>query len=182
MAKSLEGKKVAILAAEGFEQSELSEPRRALDEAGATTRVLSLAPGRVRAWHRRDWGAEFPVDAPLEESRPEEFDALLVPGGVMSPDHLRQDEHAVRFVRHFLETGKPIASICHGPWLLIEADGVRGKKLTSYPSIRRDLENAGADWVDEEVVVDGALVTSRRPDDLQAFIPRMLELFSGTGL
>lgn len=178
MPSDLNGIKVAILAAEGFEQSELAEPRRALDEAGATTRIVSTEERRARAWDRREWGVEFPVDSPLEEANPEDYDALLVPGGVMSPDRLRQNELAVRFVRHFIEKGKPVASICHGPQLLIDADGVRGKKLTSYPSIRRDLENAGASWVDAEVVVDGELVTSRRPADLPAFIGKMVELFA----
>jgi protease I len=174
----LTDKRVAILVAEGFEQSELETPLRALDDAGATTRIVSPSEGRVRAWHRREWGPEFPVDVLLEEVEPGELDALLVPGGVMSPDRLRRCERAVELARQLLTSGRPVASICHGPQLLIDADGVRGKRLTSHPAIRRDLENAGATWLDAEVVVDGNLVTSRRPADLPAFVPKMLELFS----
>src|SRR5690606_3879709 len=164
MPGELEGKKVAILLTEGVEQVELTEPKRALEEAGATTEIVSPEEGRVRAWNHTEWGDEVEVDVPLDRARPEDYDALLIPGGVMNPDKLRMDERAVAFTRHFFEAGKPVASICHGPWMLAEADVVRGRTLTSYPSIRTDLRNAGAEWVDREVVVDQGLVTSRSPD------------------
>lgn len=165
----LDGAKVAFLVARGFEQDELSEPRTALRDRGADTMIVSPEEGRVMAWRGKEWGWEFPVDVTLESARGEDFDALVVPGGVMSPDKLRMEEAAVRFVHHFVEAGKPIAAICHGPWILIDADGVRGRKLTSYPSLRQDLINAGAEWFDTEVVVDNNMVTSRRPADLPAF-------------
>ena len=175
MAKRLEGKRVAILVAKGFEQVELTEPRRALHEAGAETEIVSTENGTVRAWQKTDWGEEFPVDVPLSSANPSRYDALLLPGGVMNPDHLRQEEKAVRFTRHFFEEGKPVAAICHAPWLLVEADVVRDREVTSYPSLRTDLENAGARWVDEEVVVDSGLVTSRNPDDIPAFNRKLVE-------
>jgi protease I len=175
MANELHGKKVAILVTDGFEQVELTDPRRALDAAGATTHLVSPKDGRVRGWDHTDWGEEFDVDVALSDARDEDYDALLLPGGVMNPDKLRTDEAAVRFVRAFFGAKKPVAAICHGPWLLVEADVARGRTLTSYPSIRTDLENAGATWVDEEVVVDEGLVTSRNPDDLPAFNRKMVE-------
>jgi protease I len=175
MANELHGKKVAILVTDGFEQVELTDPRRALDAAGATTHLVSPKDGRVRGWDHTDWGEEFDVDVALSDARAEDYDALLLPGGVMNPDKLRTDEAAVRFVRAFFGAKKPVAAICHGPWLLVEADVARGRTLTSYPSIRTDLENAGATWVDEEVVVDEGLVTSRNPDDLPAFNRKMVE-------
>jgi protease I len=175
MAKRIDGKRVALLVTEGFEQVELTEPRKALEEAGADVRLVSPAGGRVRAWKHTDWGDEFDVDLPLSAARVEDFDALVLPGGVLNPDKLRMDEDAVGFVRDFFGASKPVAAICHGPWMLVEADVVRGRKVTSYPSIRRDLENAGATWVDEEVVVDEGLVTSRKPDDLPAFNRKMVE-------
>lgn len=181
MERRLDGLKVAIVAADGFEQRELAEPRQALDAAGAATRILSPSERWVQAWDRRNWGDEFPVDIPLEEGNPEEFDALLLPGGVMNPDRLRQSETAVSFVRHFFQARKPVATICHGPQVLVEAGVLPGRRLTSYPSIRRDLENAGAEWIDAEVVVDGNLVTSRRPDDVPAFIESMVEVFALAG-
>lgn len=165
----LAGKRVAILVTDGFEQVELTKPREALDGAGAQTFIVSPRKREVRGWNSTDWGDKFPVDTPLASARPEEFDALLLPGGVMNPDFLRVDDDAVAFVRHFVQAGKPIGAICHGPWTLIEAGGVTGKTLTSWPSIKNDLRNAGATWVDQEVVVEPGLVTSRKPDDIPAF-------------
>ncbi len=178
----LRGLTVAILATTGFEQVEFTEPRKALDDAGATTRFVAPTAERVRAWDRTDWGGSFTPDFALDAADPARFDALLLPGGVMSPDKLRMNERAVAFVRHFAEAGKPIAAICHGPWTLIEAGAVRGRRMTSYPSLRTDLKNAGADWVDEAVVEDGGLVTSRKPDDLPAFNRTMVEVFARAGV
>lgn len=178
MARDLSGKRVAILVSEGVEQVELTEPRAALEQAGATTEIVSPDDGSVRAWNFTEWGDTFPVDVPLRNANPDQYDALLLPGGVMNPDHLRMNSEAVNFVRRFSESGKPIASICHGPWTLIEADAVDGRTVTSYPSLRTDLRNAGAEWVDREVVVDQGLVTSRNPDDLPAFNNKMIEEFS----
>ena len=172
---NLEGRKVAILATQGFEQAELLEPRRALEQAGATVKVVSPEAGRIRAWNETDWGEEVDVDVKLSDASADHFDALMLPGGVMNPDKLRMDSRAVRLVRAFFEAGKPVAAICHAPWLLVEADVADGRRLTSYPSLRRDLENAGADWIDQEVVVDHGLVTSRNPGDLPAFNRKMLE-------
>lgn len=160
---ALQGKKVAILATDGFEQSELLEPRKALDEAGATTQVVSPEGTKVKGWNHKEWGNEVPVDISLESAKAEEFDALLLPGGVMNPDQLRMNPKAVEFVKHFTEAGKPVAAICHGPWTLIEAGAVRGRTMTSWPSLRTDLKNAGATWLDKEVVSDKGLVTSRKP-------------------
>lgn len=174
----LAGKCVAILVTDGFEQVELEEPRLALLEAGAITRLISPKLKKVRAWNDDDFGDEFAVDVPLQDASPDVFDALLLPGGVMNPDHLRMEPGAVAFVRAFFAAGKPVAAICHGPQMLIEADVVDGRKLTSYPSLRRDLENAGANWVDESVVTDRGLVTSRRPDDLPEFNAKMIEEFA----
>jgi protease I len=176
---TLENLKVAILVDDGFEQAELSEPRKALDAAGAKTWVISAKPGRVRGWNKREWGDEVAVDLPLDAAKPSDFGALLLPGGVMNPDHLRMDPKAVAFARAFIEAAKPVAAICHGPWLLIECGGARGRRLTSWPSLKTDLQNAGANWVDEPVVVDEKLVTSRKPDDIPAFNRGMLELFAG---
>ncbi len=175
---SLDGMKVAILAAEGFEQAELIEPRRALDEAGAETRVVSPAKGEVQGWKHFDKGDKVKVDVPLEQADAQDFDALLLPGGVANPDQLRLLPQAVQFVRSFFEAGKPVAVICHGPWTLIEADVVRGRTLTSWPSLKTDLMNAGASWVDQEVVVDNGLVSSRKPDDIPAFNSKMIEEFA----
>lgn len=175
MEHRLGGKKVAILVAEGFEEVELTEPRKALHEAGAQTTLVSPEEGTVRGWAKTDWGEEIPVELPLSEAKAEDFDAILLPGGVMNPDHLRTEPDAVKFTRDFASAGKPIASICHGPWLLVEADIVRGRTVTSYPSLRTDLENAGAQWVDQEVVVDEGMVTSRNPDDIPAFNRKMVE-------
>jgi protease I len=175
MKESLEGKKVAILATTGFEEVELTEPRTALDDAGATTHLISPNESTVKAWAKTEWGGEYGVDVPLAEARADDYDALVLPGGVMNPDFLRTDRRAVRFVKDFFRARKPVAAICHAPWLLIEADVVRGRRLTSWPSLHTDLENAGAIWLDEEVVVDEGLVTSRKPYDLPAFNRKMVE-------
>jgi protease I len=178
MARNIEGKRVAILATIGFEQSELLEPKKALDNAGAKTDVISPQAGKIKAWNLQDWGVEVPVDKELKNANPADYDALLLPGGVMNPDKLRVNPDAVKFVKHFVDEGKPIAAICHGPWTLIEAGGVRGKKMTSWPSLKTDLTNAGASWVDEQVVTDRGLVTSRKPDDIPAFSDKMIEEIS----
>jgi len=156
----------------------VTEPRKALDEAGAETRLVSPKDGRVKAWNFTDWGSTFPVDMPLDSARSEDFDALLLPGGVINPDMLRALPEAVAFVKAFFDARKPVASICHGPWTIIEAGAARGRRLTSWPSLMTDLKNAGAEWVDEEVVVDQGLVTSRKPDDIPAFNPAVIKLFA----
>ena len=178
MPKQLAGKHVAALVAKGFEQAELFEPRQVLEAAGATVHVVSPEAQTVRGWNHADWGDEVTVDRQLGQARVDDYDALLLPGGVMNPDRLRTNPKAVQFVKQFFDDGKPIAVICHGPWTLIEADVVRGIRMTSYPSVKTDLRNAGADWVDEEVVVDRGIVSSRRPDDLPAFNRKMLEEFA----
>lgn len=176
--QTLEGTRVAILVTDGFEQSELTEPRSALDEAGARTEIVSPAEGEVQGMNHREKGDTFPVDVALANANPEDYDALLLPGGVANPDRLRMDPAAVAFVKAFVDAGKPIAAICHGPWTLIEAGAVAGRKMTSWPSLQTDLRNAGAQWVDREVVVDRGLVTSRKPDDLPAFNRKMIEEFA----
>jgi protease I len=173
----LKGRKVAVLVTNGFEQVELTKPLQALRDAGAEASIVSPAGEKVRAWDETDWGDEFDVDVPLNGASAGDYDALLLPGGVMNPDKLRKDEKAVAFVRSFFEAGKPVAAICHAPWLLVEADVARGRRLTSYASIRKDMQNAGAEWVDEEVVVDSGLVTSRNPGDIPAFNRKMVEEF-----
>jgi deglycase len=175
MSADLHGKKVAILATDGFEQSELLEPRAALDDAGAETKIVSPKNDVIKGWDHTDWGETIKVDLFLEDVDCDDFDALLLPGGVMNPDKLRTFPEAVEFVRGFFEAGKPVAAICHGPQILIDADVVRGRKLTSYPSIKNDLMNAGAEWYDRAVVTDQGLVTSRRPDDLPEFNKKMIE-------
>jgi protease I len=170
----LNGKKVAILVAEGFEQSEMVEPRRALQEAGAETSIVSPAKDEVQGWNHFDRGERFNVDVPLERARAEDYDALLLPGGVANPDQLRTIPAAVQFVRRFVESGKPVGVICHGPWTLIEAGVVKGRTLTSWPSLRTDLTNAGARWVDQEVVADRGLVSSRKPADIPAFSRKLI--------
>ncbi len=175
---TLKGKKVAILVTDGFEQVELLEPRKALDEAGATTLVVSPANDKVKGWNTKDWGNEVPVDVPLEEAKASDFHALLLPGGVMNPDHLRMNPKAVSFVKQFTDAGKPVAAICHGPWTLIEAAAVNGHTMTSWPSLKTDLKNAGANWQDKEVIRDGKLVTSRKPDDIPAFNREMIQMFA----
>jgi len=178
MANSLNGKKVAILATDGFEQSELIEPRHALQQAGANTQVVSPSTGRIKGWNQKNWGDEVTVDVPLDSARPEDYDALVLPGGVMNPDHLRMNPKAMDFVRKMAEAGKPIAAICHGPWSLVEIGFVRGRTLTSWPSLQTDIRNAGGTWVDQEVVTDRGLVTSRKPADLPAFNQKMVEEFA----
>lgn len=170
--------RVAILVTDGFEQSEMTEPQRALEEHGAVTEVISLKGGRVRAWKQNNWGDEFDVHKTIDTVASTDYDALLLPGGVMNPDKLRMNTDAVNFVRDFVEAGKPVAAICHGPWMLAEAGACQGRTMTSYPSIRTDMENAGASWVDEEVVVDEGIVTSRQPSDLPAFNKKMVEEFA----
>jgi len=172
----LTGKKVAILATDGFEQDELLSPLETLREAGADVQVVSPSEeSKIKGWKHTDWGKKVKVDMPLNEANVEEFDALVLPGGVMNPDHLRRDPLVLEFVKSFFRAGKPVGAICHGPWTLIDAGVVRGRKMTSYASIQTDLKNAGANWVDEEVVVDNGLVTSRKPDDLPAFNAKLIE-------
>ena len=178
MANELNGKRVAIVATDMVEQVELLEPRKALDEAGARTEVISIESGKIQGFNHYDKGDEIPVDRTIEEASADEYDALLLPGGVGNPDVLRMDENVVSFVRDFFEQGKPVAAICHGPWTLVEAGVVRGRKLTSWPSIQTDIRNAGGNWADEEVVVDQGLVTSRKPDDIPAFNAKMVEEFA----
>jgi protease I len=175
---ALRGVRVAILITDGFEQVEMTEPRKALNQAGAETRIVSPKPDRVRGWNFTDWGDQFPVDMALNQTQPGEYDALLLPGGVINPDSLRIIPEAVDFVRAFFDTGKPVAAICHGPWTIIEADAARGRRMASWPSLKTDLRNAGAEWVDQEAVVDGNLVTARKPDDIPAFNVAMIDLFS----
>ena len=178
MTKELEGKKIAILATDGFEQAELVEPRKALREAGAKTEIVSLHDGKIKGWNENDWGEEVNVDLIVDKANAGDYDALVLPGGVMNPDKLRMNETAVAFVKAFVDAAKPVAAICHGPWTLIEAGGVRGRTLTSWPSLKTDIENAGGTWVNEEVAMDAGLVTSRKPADLPAFNQRMIEQFA----
>src|SRR5437868_5879772 len=171
----LDGKRVAILAADMFEQVELTEPRKALEEAGAETELISIHGGEIQGFDHFDPADRFPVDKTVEEVSVEDYDALLVPGGVGNPDQLRGDENAVNFVRGFGKSGKPMGVICHGPWVLVEAGLARGRTLTSWPTLRTDIVNAGGTWVDEEVVVDEGIVTSRKPDDIPAFSAKLIE-------
>jgi protease I len=173
----MKGKRVAILVADGFEQVEMTEPRKALEEAGAKTEIVSPARGQVQGWNHQDKAQRFQVDVELSAANPNDYDALVLPGGVMNPDQLRTKPEAVEFVKSFFRDHKPVAAICHGPWLLAEADVIRGRKMTSWPSLKTDLRNAGANWVDEPVVADHGLVTSRKPDDLPLFISKMIEEF-----
>ena len=175
---NLQGLKVAILIENGFEQVEMTQPRKALDQVGASTAVVSPRSQRVRGWNFSDWGEEFAVDVPLDQADPQEFDALLLPGGVMNPDTLRMQPPAVDFVKAFFDADKPVAVICHGPWTIIETGAARGRRIASWPSLKTDLRNAGAEWVDQEVVIDGNLVSSRKPDDIPAFNRAMLDVFS----
>ncbi len=181
----LKGKRVAILATEGVEQVELTKPRRALEKAGAVTHLISppshMKGGKIKAWDMVRWGDSFKVDRTLAHASPLEYEALLLPGGVLNPDFLRMDKDSVRFVRGFVEAGKPMAAICHGPWMLIEAEAVAGRTVTSWPSLETDLRNAGANWVDQEVAEDRGLVTSRSPKDVPAFNKAIIELFSTFG-
>ncbi len=178
MDKQLNNTKVAILATDGFEQSELFEPKKALEDAGAEVKIVSLKSGEIKGWDEDDWGKTVKVDITIDEANADDFDALQLPGGVMNPDKLRMNEKAVSFVKAFFTAGKPVAAICHAPWTLIEADVVDGRTITSWKSLKTDLENAGAKWVDQEVVTDNGLVTSRNPDDLPAFKDKMIEEFA----
>ena len=175
MAHKLDGKRIAILVENGFEQVELTGPKAALEHAGATALIVSPVEGKVKGWKFTEWGDVFPVDVPLGEARAEDFDGLVLPGGVINPDKLRLNPRAVALVKDFLAAKKPIASICHGPWTLIEAGAARGRRITSWPSLRTDLTNAGAEWVDEEVVTDRGVTTSRKPEDIPAFSRRIIE-------
>jgi protease I len=174
----LDGLNVAILATDGVEQVELTEPRKALDAAGATTRIVSLESGTIQGYNHHDKGDELPVDQTLDQANADEFDALLLPGGVMNPDQLRMNPRAVAFVKAFADARKPIAVICHGPWTLIEAGAVQGRTITSWPSLKTDLQNAGANWVDRPNVTDGNITSSRKPDDIPQFNPAMIDLFA----
>ena len=178
MADSLKNKRVAILATDGVEQVELLEPRKALNEAGAKTEVISPKSGQIKGWNHTEWGEKIPVDRELKSANPNDYDALLLPGGVMNPDFLRMDKDAVRFVKSFFDAHKPVAAICHGPWMLVEAGVVRGRRLTSWPSLQTDIRNAGGEWTDEQVVTDQGLVTSRKPDDIPAFNKKIIEEFA----
>ena len=173
----LDGKKVAILVTDGFEQVEMTKPREALEEAGAETKIVSPKSGQIQGMNHADKGDKFDVDIPLDEARPEEFDALMIPGGLMNPDELRATPDALEFTKHFFREGKPVAAICHAPWVLIDAGVVRGRKLTSWEHIQTDVKNAGGNWINEEVVVDNGLVTSRKPDDIPVFNKKMIEEF-----
>lgn len=175
---ALAGKTIAILATNGFEQAELAEPRKALDQAGAKTVVIAPKEGTIRGWKMKDWGEEVSVDVTLADADPDDYAALLLPGGVLNPDQLRMDPRAVEFVRSFFEHSKPVAAICHAPIMLIEANVLKGRHLTSWPSLKTDIANAGARWTDEKVVVDRSLITSRKPDDIPAFNEKMIEEFA----
>jgi len=175
---NLSNRKVAILTEEGFEQVELTSPKEALEKAGATVHIVSPKSGKIKAWNSTDWGIEVQVDKQLSEVSPDDYDALVLPGGVLNPDKLRQNKQAVAFVSAFLDEAKPVAAICHGPQMLIETGMIGGRTLTSYPSLQTDLKNAGAHWVDQEVVVDNGLVTSRKPADLDAFNAKAIEEFA----
>jgi len=174
MAK-LNGKTVAILTENGFEEVELTSPKKALEDAGATVHIVSPQKGKVKAWNHDHWSIELSVDKNVSDVKAEDYDALMLPGGVLNPDKLRRNKEAVEFAKDFLETGKPVAAICHGPQLLIETDLLEGRDMTSYPSVQTDLKNAGANWHDREVIVDNGLVTSRSPEDLKAFNEKMIE-------
>ena len=178
MPNDMQGKRVAILVTDGFEQVEMTKPRMALEDAGAITTLISPKQGEVQGWNHQDKGEKFRVDRELKSANANDYDALLLPGGVANPDQLRMIPEAVKFAKSFFAAHKPVAAICHGPWLLVEADVVRGYKVTSWPSLKTDLTNAGAKWTDSSVVVDRGLVTSRKPDDIPAFNEKMIEVFS----
>lgn len=178
MANDLTGKRIAVLVANGFEQSEMTKPKKALEDAGAVVDIISPEKEVVKGWKHTSWGDEFTIDIPLAQANPQDYDALLLPGGVMNPDKLRLDNQAIDFIQKMFNANKPIAAICHGPWTLINANAVKGYKMTSWPSIKLDLVNAGAEWVDEECVIDRGLVTSRNPNDIPAFNKGMIQVFS----
>ncbi|HEX3998111.1 MAG TPA: type 1 glutamine amidotransferase domain-containing protein [Pirellulales bacterium] len=171
----LNEKRVAIIATDGFEQAELESPKESLEKEGARVDVIAPKAGTIKGWNMTDWGRKVDVDRTLDQANPDDYDALVLPGGVMNPDKLRRDDRVLEFVKAIADAGKPIAAICHGPWTLIDAGLVKGRKMTSWPSLQTDLKNAGAEWVDEEVVVDNGLVTSRKPDDLPAFNSKLIE-------
>ena len=175
MNKQISGKKIAILATDGYEQVELTDPKKSLEQAGAKVDVISIKNGQIKGWDKTDWGKSVKVDHLVTDVKPADYDALVLPGGQINPDKLRTDKNAVEFVKQFVQSGKPVAAICHGPWGLIEAGVVRGKTVTSWPSIHTDLINAGANWVDREVVEDGNLITSRKPEDIPAFSNKIIE-------
>jgi protease I len=177
MANELQGKRIAFLATDGVEQVELVEPWKAIEQAGGEPELLSIQPGKIQGFEHLDRGEEFSVDKHVSQGDPDDYDGLVLPGGVANPDSLRMDEDAVRFVKNFFETGKPVGVICHGPWTLVEAGVVKGREITSWPSLQTDIRNAGGNWVDEEVVVDAGLVSSRKPDDLPAFCAKIVEEF-----
>lgn len=178
MANKLDGKKVAILVADFFEQVEMTKPRDALKESGAEVTIVSPKSGQIHGMNHADKGDKFDVDLALDEAKAEDYDALVIPGGMMNPDTLRSTDAALEFTRHFFQAQKPVAAICHGPWVLVDAGFARGRTMTSWPAIQTDLKNAGATWVDEEVMVDNGLVTSRKPDDIPAFNRKMIEEFA----
>jgi len=179
MASELSGKRIAFLMAqEGIEEVELTKPREAVEEAGADTDLIAPESGEVQAFNHLDKSSTYPVDKSLDEADPDDYDGVVLPGGVANPDQLRTDERAIRFLQEIFSAGKPVGVICHGPWTLVEADLVRGRKLTSWPSLKTDIRNAGGAWVDEEVVVDQGLVSSRKPDDLPAFCAKIVEEFA----
>ena len=176
MSDALAGRRIAILATDGYEQVELTEPRKNMEAAGATTEVLSVKEGSIKGWKFTDWGDSVKVDRLVSSAKPDDYDALILPGGQINPDKLRMEKDAVAFVKRFVESGKPVAAICHGPWMLIEAGVVKGRTITSWPSLQTDLKNAGANWVDQQVVEDGNIVTSRKPDDIPAFSDKLIEM------
>ncbi len=178
MTEQLRGKKIAILATDGFEQVELTEPKKSLEDAGATTEIISPKSGEIKGWKFKEWGDKVKVSKTLDQAKVSDYDALVLPGGVINPDHLRMEPKAVQFVKDFAQSGKPVAAICHGPWTLVEAGVVRGRKMTSWPSLKTDLKNAGANWVDEQAVVDQNLITSRKPDDIPAFNQKIIEMLA----
>lgn len=171
-------KRVAILLTNGFEEVEMTSPKKAMEDEGFQVDLVSPETNKIKAWKEKNWSGEYPVDAQVKEASSQDYDALMLPGGVMNPDYLRRSEEALEFVREFFKQGKPVAAICHAPWVLISAGEVKGRKMTSFPSLKIDLENAGAQWVDQEVVVDQGLVTSRSPDDLEAFNAKIIEIFN----
>jgi protease I len=175
MSTQINGKKIAILATDGYEQVELTDPRENLENAGAKVDILSIKDGQIKGWDKTDWGSSVKVDHLVSDVKPADYDALVLPGGQINPDKLRTDKAAVSFIKEFVESGKPVAAICHGPWGLIEADVVKGRTVTSWPSVQTDLKNAGANWVDKEVVQDGNLITSRKPEDIPAFSNKLIE-------
>ena len=180
MSGELTGRKIAILATDGFEQVELTDPKKNVEAAGASTEVLSVKDGQIKGWKFTDWGDSVRVDKQVSKANVDDYDALILPGGQINPDKLRMEKAAVDFVRKFVESGKPVAAICHGPWMLVEAGVVKGKTVTSWPSIHTDLINAGAKWVDREVVEDGNIITSRKPDDIPAFSKKLIEVTAKT--